>query len=230
MAETLSKVKNSIIETYIDKTGMDKDKLSELMDKESWFSANEAKEYGFIDEIIENTDMEIIGNKILSHGLVFNMTKFKNFKISNNNNVNNKNVNNKNEEEVIVNEKEFMKKYPELYDEIVNKAKETGKTEERNRIEELENFGVDSEIITKAKFKEPKNLSEIALDLANEMKNKMSEPSGNVPEATPKAEDYRNQNPPLGTVPNNGAEKTQAEKDKEEADKILAFANKGGIK
>ena len=53
MAETLSKVKNSIIETYIDKTGMDKDKLSELMDKESWFSANEAKEYGFIDEIIK---------------------------------------------------------------------------------------------------------------------------------------------------------------------------------
>ena len=225
MAETLSKVKNSIIETYIDKTGIDRNKLSELMDKESWFSANEAKEYGFIDEIIENTDMEIIGNKILSHGLVFNMTKFKNFKISNNSN-----VNNKNKEEVIVNEKEFMEKYPDLYDEIVNKAKETGKTEERNRIEELENFGVDSEIITKAKFKEPKNLSEIALDLANEMKNKMSEPAGNIPEPTSKDEDYRNQNPPLGTVPNNGAEKTQAEKDKEEADKILAFANKGGIK
>ena len=225
MAETLSKVKNSIIETYIDKTGIDRNKLSELMDKESWFSANEAKEYGFIDEIIENTDMEIIGNKILSHGLVFNMTKFKNFKISNNSN-----VNNKNKEEVIVNEKEFMEKYPDLYDEIVNKAKEIGKTEERNRIEELENIGVDSEIITRAKFKEPKNLSEIALDLANEMKNKMSEPAGNIPEPTPKNEDYRNQNPPLGTMPNNGVEKTQAEKDKEEADKILAFANKGGIK
>lgn len=225
MAETLSKVKNSIIETYIDKTGMNKEKLSELMDKESWFSANEAKEYGFVDEIIENTDMEIIGNKILSHGLVFNMTKFKNFKISNNSN-----VNNKNEEEVIVNEKEFMEKYPDLYDEIVNKAKEIGKTEERNRIEELENFGVDNEIITRAKFEEPKNLSEIALDLANEMKNKMSEPAGNIPEPTSKNGDYRNQNPPLGTMPNNGVEKTQAEKDKEEADKILAFANKGGIK
>ena len=201
------------------------EKLSELMDKESWFSANEAKEYGFVDEITENTDMEIIGNKILSHGLVFNMTKFKNFKISNNSN-----ANNKNKEEVIVNEKEFMEKYPDLYDEIVNKAKKIGKTEERNRIEELENFGVDSEIITRAKFKEPKNLSEIALELANEMKNKMSEPAGNIPEPTPKNEDYRNQNPPLGTIPNNGVEKTQAEKDKEEADKILAFANKGGIK
>ena len=224
MAETLSKVKNSIIETYIDKTGMNKDKLSELMDKESWFSANEAKEYGFIDEIVENTDLEIIENKILSHGMVFNMAKFKNFKISNNNN-----RDNKNEEEIIVNEKEFMEKYPDLYDEIVNKAKESGRTEERKRIEELENFGVDSEIINKAKFQEPKNLSEIALDLANEMKNKISEPTGNIPKATPKTEDYRNQNPPLGTVPNNGAEKTQAEKDKEEADKILAFA-KGGIK
>ena len=224
MAETLSKVKNSIIETYIDKTGMNKDKLSELMDKESWFSANEAKEYGFIDEIVENTDLEIIENKILSHGMVFNMAKFKNFKISNNNN-----RDNKNEEEIIVNEKEFMEKYPDLYDEIVNRAKESGRTEERKRIEELENFGVDSEIINKAKFQEPKNLSEIALDLANEMKNKISEPTGNIPKATPKTEDYRNQNPPLGTVPNNGAEKTQAEKDKEEADKILAFA-KGGIK
>ena len=57
MAETLSKVKNSIMETYVAKTGLNKEKLSELMDKESWFSANEAKEYGFINEIIENTDI-----------------------------------------------------------------------------------------------------------------------------------------------------------------------------
>ena len=75
-----------------------------------------------------------------------------------------------------------------------------------------------------------KELAEAAIHLANEMKNKMSEPAGNIPEPTPNIGDYRNQNPPLGTMPNNGVEKTQAEKDKEEDDKILEFANKGGIK
>ena len=63
------------------RTGLNKEKLSELMDKESWFSANEAKEYGFINEIIENTDIETVNNKVLSNGMVFNMAGFNNFKV-----------------------------------------------------------------------------------------------------------------------------------------------------
>lgn len=218
MAETLSKVKNSIMETYVSKTGLDKGKLSELMDKESWFSVTEAKEYGFIDEIIENTDIETINNKVLSNGMVFNMAGFKNFKLAGN-------INNKNKEENIVNKEDFKEKYPEIYNEIVNEGKELGKSEERNRIKELEELGVESETVNRAKFETLQNASEIAVDLIKELNNKANripEPSnGNT------VEDYRNQNPPMGTIP--AVNKSEKEKDEEEAERILAFI-KGGIK
>ena len=223
MAETLSKVKNSIMETYVAKTGLNKEKLSELMDKESWFSANEAKEYGFINEIIENTDIETVNNKVLSNGMVFNMAGFNNFKVDKLA----KNINNKIEEEIILDKEEFKEKYSDIYDEILNEGKELGKCEERNRIKELEELGVDSELVNKAKFENPKNANDIALELVKELNNKSKQnPESNQHQI--KKQDYRNQNPPIGTVIG-GMNKTQEEKDKEEAEKIVSMI-KGGIK
>ena len=219
MAETLSKVKNSIIESYVSKTDLSREKISELMDKESWFSATEAKEYGFIDEIIENTDIETVNNKVLSNGMVFNMGNFKNFNIP-------KQINNNEEEEKIVDKKEFMNKYPEIYKEIVNEAKEVGKIEERERIKALEELGVESEIVNKAKFETFESANDIAVDLIKEMKNSTKPDT----ESTSKEkEDYRNQNPPLQNNHFGNGEKTAEERDKEEAEKIVAMA-KGGIK
>lgn len=58
----LDEVKESIINAYEIKTGLDRKKLSKLMDAETWMDANSAVEYGFADEIMRrNTaeDMEI---------------------------------------------------------------------------------------------------------------------------------------------------------------------------
>lgn len=58
----LDEVKESIINAYEIKTGLDRKKLSKLMDAETWMDANSAVEYGFADEIMQrNTaeDMEI---------------------------------------------------------------------------------------------------------------------------------------------------------------------------
>lgn len=51
--DMLSKVKESIINAYVLKTGLSRARLSHLMDAETWMDANKALELGFADGIIE---------------------------------------------------------------------------------------------------------------------------------------------------------------------------------
>lgn len=52
LADRLEKIQDStIVEAYMQKTGMSKEKLSQMMDDEAWLSADEAVELGFADEI-----------------------------------------------------------------------------------------------------------------------------------------------------------------------------------
>ena len=50
----LDEVKESIINAYEIKTGLSRDKLSKLMDAETWMNANKAVEFGFADGILED--------------------------------------------------------------------------------------------------------------------------------------------------------------------------------
>jgi len=50
--QLLEEVKESIINAYEIKTGMKRERLSQLMDAETWMNANKAREYGFCDEIM----------------------------------------------------------------------------------------------------------------------------------------------------------------------------------
>ena len=50
--QLLDEVKESIINAYEIKTGLPRNKLSQLMDAETWMNANKAKEYGFCDDIL----------------------------------------------------------------------------------------------------------------------------------------------------------------------------------
>ena len=50
----LNEVKESIMNAYEIKTGLNRTKVSHLMDAESWFNARKAVELGFADEILEN--------------------------------------------------------------------------------------------------------------------------------------------------------------------------------
>jgi ATP-dependent Clp protease, protease subunit len=52
LLESLKTIKNTIIDTYETKTGMDRAKLAKLMHDETWMTAREAKDYGFIDEVV----------------------------------------------------------------------------------------------------------------------------------------------------------------------------------
>lgn len=163
----LDKVKDSILETYLakakDKT---KEELSALMDEEKWFNAEEAKEYGFIDEIVgEMEKPQNVNNLLIVNSLAFDISKFKNFPNSRPA-VSPKNIN----DEMTV--EKFINSYPEIYQEILNQ----GIISERKRIQEIEDLDVAGydEIINTAKFNEPIDAANLALKILNlkKLKNK----------------------------------------------------------
>ena len=55
--EMLDAVKDSIMNAYEIKTGMNRTKLSHLMDAETWMDAHKAMELGFADGILQRADM-----------------------------------------------------------------------------------------------------------------------------------------------------------------------------
>ena len=56
--QLLDEVKESIINAYEIKTGLSRDKLSHLMDGETWMNAKKALELGFCDEILYQPEAE----------------------------------------------------------------------------------------------------------------------------------------------------------------------------
>lgn len=57
MADSLDKVRDSISISYASKTGKEADEINALMDAETWMDADEAMEFGFIDNVTEKMDM-----------------------------------------------------------------------------------------------------------------------------------------------------------------------------
>ena len=208
-ADVLEKYKNSITETYLQKVNIDKEKLSELMDSESWLSAEEALKYGFIDEIIENTDIQVVENKVISNNMVFNMAEFKNFNVD-------KNIKNNGKGSGKMTKDEIKAQFPDIYAEIVNEGKEIGVKEERTRIQEIENLGYNHEVVDKAKFKEPKNARDLALEIVSLMKQ----------ENQNKINKIQDEGKPLNNMPKGNDDGVNDEQ--KAANKILAFFKKGG--
>lgn len=227
-AEVLEKIKDTIISTYVNKTGLEENILSELMDNESWMTSEEAKKYGFVDEIIEDTDLEIVENKVLSHGLVFNMVNIDKFNIKNKGvrtDVKNINIeterNVKSEGSEKMTKEELKEKFPDLFNSILKDGIEEGIKNERVRIKEIEDLGITGDLVAKAKFIEIKNAKELAFELikAKKEEEKMEEIAKKE-----KIENIANENKPL----NIATTMKNIDREKEEADKYLALFNKGG--
>ena len=227
--EMLNKVKNSIIETYLNKAKTDKETLSELMDNETWMSAEEAKEYGFIDEILdENVEKEVIENKLIINNMAFDISRFKNFKEKKNREprVINISVNSTGSPEEIADKfrdilnstenqkneggnmtlEELKNKFPELYNQIFNEGKEAGITKERERMREIDNLDVSnySELVENAKYNEPVEASVLAVNILNKQKEERIQKLQNI-----KNDSQNNFTPP---APNNGTAENNEEK------------------
>lgn len=61
-AEVLKNYNKSIASAYVIKSGMKEEELLELMNKETWFNAQQAKEYGFVDEIMFQEQTQLVAS------------------------------------------------------------------------------------------------------------------------------------------------------------------------
>ena len=177
--EMLDKIKNSIIETYLSKTNADKKTLSELMDNETWMDAETAKEYGFIDEIVdEEVGKEFVENKLIINNMAFDISKFKNFRKAKDTVIDNK----KNTKEVKMTLEELKNQFPDLYDYVLNEGKKIGKEEEKERLKAIDDIGVNnySDLIENAKYVNPISASELAINILKKQKEEKAQKLQNI--------------------------------------------------
>lgn len=78
-ADILDKVRDTIIAAYEEKTGLDRTKLINLMNSETWMTADEAEELGFADEVDETASVSasVRGDLVIVNGLGFELDRFK---------------------------------------------------------------------------------------------------------------------------------------------------------
>lgn len=230
--DMLNKVKNSIIETYLYKANTDKETLSKLMNDETWMDAETAKEYGFIDEILdEEIEKEFVENKLIINSMAFDISKFKIFKAEKTNKSQNptplnitinstgnaeniadeiKNIlnngNNKKEEEKMTLE-ELKNKFPELYDQVFNEGKEAGISNENERMKAIDEMKILNypDLVENAKYTEKIEASELAMKVLKKQNEEKAEKLEGL-----KNESQSNFIPPAA---NNGTEeKTETKK------------------
>lgn len=75
--EMLSEVKESIINAYEQKTKLSRSKISQMMDRETWMSANKALELGFCDKVLYTE--QVIPEAIASSFIFDKLTVTNNF-------------------------------------------------------------------------------------------------------------------------------------------------------
>ena len=79
VAEDLDKIRESLIAAYQGKASdMQREKLIELLDAETWLTADEALEYGFIDEIDDQKQVAatLKGSLLEVNGFAFDLSRY----------------------------------------------------------------------------------------------------------------------------------------------------------
>ncbi|WP_106494897.1 head maturation protease, ClpP-related [Lentibacillus sp. Marseille-P4043] len=178
----------SITNAYALKTGMSQKELLDLMDKETWLGAQDAKEKGFVDEIMfENQNQPrltaSIGNaQIIPQQVIDkirnefkkgdNITKddlqkmLPQGSIVNQSNPKNEQGDDKMDLEKLKNE------YPDLYNQIKQEGHDEGAKEENGRIKAIEDMAVPGheELINKAKFETKETAEKLAMNIIKAQK------------------------------------------------------------
>lgn len=234
LADTLDTIQSGIVDAYVARTGLTEKECSKLMDKETWFTAKEAVEKGFADEVLfadgENEDddgatIDRITNAFVASALASDYSNVpKALKEAFANKTNQKEEEGKPME--IKNCEDLKKAYPDLVANVENKAKSEGIENavkaERERIKALDNLTgkVDNALINEAKYVDTKMTADEVIVKAFK-EDKMLGNGSYMNAAKADAEDTDKVDGEAS-----GNEKTQAEKDEEEAKNLLVNAVK----
>ena len=182
-AEILDKIRDTVANVYIAKTGLEREKVIAMMDSETWLDATEAHKLKFCDEIEESvtvTAMAVKGGTIFRSGFGFtradeyltakmpantvNFTPPKQGTKEEKSEMGFQNATIMNATEMEITDIAGLeRKYPELVGEIRASAVNA----ERERLKSLDSLNAPGReaIIAKAKYDDPKDARDIAMEL-----------------------------------------------------------------
>jgi ATP-dependent Clp endopeptidase proteolytic subunit ClpP len=188
-AEVLDTITETIISAYQDKTGLERNDIIELMEAETWMTARDALDWGFIDEIegegqiaasVRGWELVVkseTGEARLSLESLKQTEEMKKKVAA----LPAAQAERPESGETIepeggkeMNLEELAEQYPELLEEIRNQARTEGAKQERERIRAIEDLAVKGfdEIVTKAKFEEPKQPEDVAVAIIKAQKER----------------------------------------------------------
>ena len=187
----LAAIKESIIGLYVKKTGRDKDEITGWMDATSWWTAAQAKENGFVDELTDDEQEAVVENRngllfvnSVNMGLPFDKApKFVQDSLTAGSAAgrpaNTKPAGQPEQiKEVqdmdIKTVDDLRKAYPALVDQIEQAAVEAAVNAERERIKGIEDVALpgSEELAAEAKFTKPMSVSDFAVALVKDAKTK----------------------------------------------------------
>lgn len=151
-AENLEKVRESVIDIYEKKTGMSRDELLALMQKESYLTAKEAVDLGFADELDEGSAIEnkLVGDAYMIGGLMVEASVLakapREF-------IEAENFIQEEAEVKIMDINQLKAEYPDLVNALVAEAMVKGAEQERARIFAIEEIATDGhdDLVAQAK-------------------------------------------------------------------------------
>jgi len=187
-ADVLDEVKETIVNAYQIKTGKPRNKISEMMDSETFMSAKTAIKEGYADKILYSDDKAdpVENNFSFSHLSIQNsmadsMKKF--FEVAKNNPSKDTqlpsapqakapelqpaaNITNKDEggSPMFKDVTELRNAHPDLVKQIEDAARDEGTKSERTRIQDIEKISknLDQKLVNEAKFDKPVDAKDLA--------------------------------------------------------------------
>lgn len=188
-ADVLDKVRDTLVATYRDKTGLDDETIIKLLDEETYLTAQEALEYGFIDSIENETQIaaNLTRDKMIVNGMELDPSKFANMpeKWLNKPSANSApkkpvlkpagSASNKQPKEIKSMNLETLKAdHPDLYKQVLAEGKDEGIEAERARIKDIEDTALPGhdKMTNSAKFESGITAAEYAMQVIRAEKEK----------------------------------------------------------
>lgn len=178
-SEAMQKVNKSIRNLYIEKTGLSDQELKEIMDRETYLTAEEAIQYGFVDEMTENTNLpraEPVDVMSATNSISSTLAAYARnhtpdeliAKLSPRFNIETNNKKPGGSEKMTL--EEFLNQNPEAkteYDNNIQQTKNTAIKEERQRIQMIDSIAgsVPESMLENAKYKKIMNAEDLAISV-----------------------------------------------------------------
>ncbi len=242
-ADLLDKVRDTLVATYRNKTGLDDAKIIELLDDETYLTAQEAQEYGFIDEIENQTQIaaSLTREKMVVNGMNLDPAKFANMpeKWLNKPSANKEpqkpvskpagSASNKPKEIEIMNLETLKADHPDLYKQVLADGEQQGIKAERARIKDIEDTALPGhdKMTNAAKFESGITAAEYAMQVIKAEKEKGTSFLASRKKDAEKLEGVEQEQPEFN--PENSADDEKRQKARAAAAKVGASTRKASF-